>query len=470
MSSKPATGLPLADFIRDHSLEVMAVVTCDLNGVARGKKVPSRRLTADDTTPVRISNLMTMLDCGHMPIPPPAEDDGRWWPSWSEGYTDTRVRTDPDTARVVPWQRDTGLVIGDLERVDGGGELDFMPRPTLRRVLARLAGLGFDTRAACELEFMLFRESAQSAFDKGYRDLVPLWPSPQAYCLTTIGREEETIRRLRDHLEGFGVSVETWGAEAGAGQLEMNFRPRPALAAADEAFLFKHAVKEIAAELGLYATFIPKLAAMGFGNGSHLNLSLWKDDRNAFYRDDGNPPISRAMGQVLAGQVATLREFTLLYAPTAIAYRRFVPYFSPGIVACWGVDNKSVGIRAVTESATLARIEQRTAGADVNPYIQMAGCLAAALHGLENELDPPEPIAADAYADPTLPRVASSLDEAIALFEDSEVANEYLGEDFVRFYAHGRRAEARAFAEATSGEDRSPDVTAWELARYFDMA
>ena len=94
----------------------------------------------------------------------------------------------------------------------------------------------------------------------------------------------------------------------------------------------------------------------------------------------------------------------------------------------------------------------------------------AALHGLENELEPPEPIAADAYADPTLPRVASSLDEAIALFEDSKVANEYLGEDFVRFYAHGRRAEARAFAEATSGEDRSPDVTAWELARYFDMA
>ena len=463
-----AKGSKLEDFINSNSLDVMSVVTADMNGIARGKKVPARKLLGSANAPVRISNIMAMLDCGGMPFPPP-EGDGRWWPSWAEGYTDTRGVVDPDTLRLVPWQQSTGLAICDFERVDGGGQLHYMPRPTLRRLVNKLADLGFETKAANELEFMLFNETAETAAQKHFKNLEPLWSMPQAYCLTTMGRHEDVVRQFRENLEGFGISIETWNAEAGTGQLEMNFPPSNAMAAADEAFLFKHAVREIAAMLGLYASFVPKLALLGFGNGNHLNFSLWKDGKNAFHSGDANRPMSNVLERFLAGITTTLREFTLMYAPTVMSYRRFVPYFSTGMMVSWGLDNKSVATRTVVESPDLTRIEQRTAGADVNPYCLMAACIAAGLHGVENDIALPECTTGDAYADASLKTVPMSMEEAIGLFEQSEVANRYLGEDFVRFYAHGRRAELNAFKLGTEGQNLEEEITDWEFARYFDL-
>ena len=457
----------LEDFIKRNAIEVMSIVTPDLNGIARGKKVPARRVLDGSNAPVRVSNIMAMLDCGGMPFPPP-EDDERWWPSWAEGYSDTRGIVDSNTLRVVPWQQQTGLAICDFERVDGGGELHYMPRSTLRRLVDRLSDLGFETKAANELEFMLFNENAESAAEKQFKDLKPLWTLPQAYCLTTMGRHEEVVRSLRENLEGFGLEIETWNAEGGTGQMEMNLAPRDAMTSADEAFLFKHAVREIAAAMGLYASFVPKLALLGFGNGNHLNFSLWKNGASAFYSGTADAPMSDTMKCFVAGIATSLREFTLMYAPTPMSYRRFVPYFSTGMMACWGYDNKSVAIRTVFESPALTRLEQRTAGADVNPYCLMSACIAAGLHGIENEITLPAAKIGDAYADPSLTTVAMDFEEAIGLFEQSEITNRYLGEDFVRFYAHSRRTELNAFKLATEGQSVEEEITDWEFARYFD--
>jgi len=174
------------------------------------------------------------------------------------------------------------------------------------------------------------------------------------------------------------------------------------------------------------------------------------------------------MRHFVAGVVRTLPEFTLMYAPTINAYRRFVPYFSTGMMLSWGFDNKSNAIRCVTESPSLTRVEQRTAGGDVNPHLLLAACIAAGLHGIDNELEPPPPTRTDAYAKPSLGQVPATIDEAAALFEQSEVANAMLGEDFVRFYAHSRRIESQCFALAMEGiEDEG--VSNWELARYLEM-
>lgn len=458
----------LRQFIRKHKLDTVSVTVADLHGIARGKKVPARRILEGDGSPMRMSNLMVMLDYAGIPHPPPENDD-RWWPSWSEGYADTRMVVDPTTARVVPWQPGTGLVVGDFEHVDGRGLLEYLPRATLARLVRRLADLGLESRAAIEMEFMLFDETHRSVAEKGYRDLVPLWHTPQAYRLTTLGLHDELLSGISRALDEFGLPVETWNVEAGPGQVEINLAPVPALEAADQGFLFKHAVKELAAGRDVYASFISKLSADGFGNGTHLNFSLWRDGENAFHSADTETGMSTLMRHFVAGLVRTLPDFTLMYAPTVNAYRRFVPYFSTGMMLSWGFDNKSNAIRCVTESPSLTRLEQRTAGGDVNPYLLLAACIGAGLHGIDNELEPPPPTESDAYADTSLGRVPSTIDEAVELFERSEVVNAVLGEDFVRFYAHSRRIESQCHASAMDGVD-DEGVSDWELARYLEMA
>lgn len=464
MSDNPES---LKQFIREHKLEAMSVTVPDLHGIARGKKVPARRLLESAASPMRMSNLMVMLDYAGMPHPPPENDD-RWWPSWNEGYADTRMVVDPATARIVPWQPATGLVLGDFEHVDGRGILEYLPRATLKRLLRRLADRGFESRASIEMEFMLLDETHGSVAEKGYRNLKPLWSTPQAYRLTTLGIHDERLSGMSRALEGFGLPVEAWNAEAGPGQVEINLAPAAALDAADQGFLFKHGVKELAAAGELFATFIAKLSPHGFGNGTHLNFSLWREGENAFHSPSSETGMSPVMRHFVAGLVRTLPEFTLMYAPTVNAYRRFVPYFSTGMMLSWGFDNKSNAIRCVTESPSLTRIEQRTAGGDANPYLLLAACIAAGLYGIDNELEPPPPTLGDAYADTGLGRVPATMEQALDLFEASEVANAYLGEDFVRFYAHSRRIECQCFAEATEGVE-ADGVTDWEVARYLEM-
>ena len=454
-------------FIREHDLDTIALTVPDMHGIARGKKVPVRRILESDNSPMRMSNLMVMLDYAGLPHPPPENDD-RWWPSWSEGYADTRMIVDPATVRLVPWQDKTGLLIGDFEHVDGRGELDYLPRATLKRLIDRLSDLGFDTRAAIEMELMLFNETSQSAAEKNFDNLDALWSTPQAYRLTTLGLHDSVISVMRQQLEAFGLPIETWNAEAGPGQVEMNLAPADALQIADQAFLFKHGAKEVAAGQGLLATFISKLTLAGFGNGTHLNFSLWRDGENVFHDSAAEDGMSTLMRQFVSGIVQSLRAFTLMYAPTINAYRRFVPHYSNGMMLSWGYDNKSNTVRCVTESPELTRLEQRTAGGDVNPYLMTAACIAAGLFGIENELDVP-PVLGDAYSDGTLDRVPETLDEAIDLFEQSEITNKYLGEDFVRFYAHSRRVESACFREAIAGGAVPEEVTDWELARYFKM-
>lgn len=458
----------LREFIRRNEIETVAIAGADFHGMARGKKVPAWRILESDSSPMRMSNLLAMLDMSGMPFPPP-DDDDRWWPSWAEGYQDTRAVLDPATVRLVPWQPATCLVLCDFEHVNCKGAVDYYPRETLKRLLARLKGHGFDTLCSTEPEFTLLRESADTVREKNYSNLVPLWPDMSAYSLTTLGKYDGIVDTLRAHLTGLGIPIETWGVEAGPGQIELNIAPVDALRAADDGFLFKHAVKEIAAANDLMATFIPKTAVMGFGNGSHLNFSLWKDGSNAFHSGDFGAPHSTTLKRFASGIASTLREMTLLYAPTVNSYRRFIPYFSAGMTASWGHDNKSVTVRSVTEAPKLTRLEVRTAGADVNPYLQVAAVVAAGLYGLENGVEV-APTLGDAYGDASLAHVPTSIGEAIELFEQSEVANKYLGEDFVRFYALSRRREAEAFAAATAEDVDTSEVTAWEIARYLETA
>ena len=458
----------LLQLIEQHQLDSVSFVASDLHGMARGKHVPAARILDNPGTTVTMSSFMTMMDYVGLPHPPPEGSDA-WWPSWEEGFTDLRMVPDPETARVVPWQDSNALVVCDFFHAEGGWALDFMPRALTRRLEQRIADLGYQTAFSVELEWLLFRESEQSAFDKGYRDLNALSPIAQCYSLTRSGRDAHLVQPIRRQLQEFGIPIEVWSAEFGPGMQEFNLTPEPATAAADTAFLMKHAIREITPSLGLFPIFMAKISMEGFGSGAHINHSLWRDGQPAFYDESAPNRRSKVLMQAVAGQLATLRDFTLLYCPTPNSYRRFAEHFSTGHLIGWAFDNKSVALRTVVDTPSSIRIEQRTAGADANPYLAISACLAGTAYGIENELEPPDPIAGDGYANKSLSPVPTTLDEAIEAFENSEVAKQYFGEDFVRFYAHTRRVELECFNEAVG--DSSPDeISDWELMRYADTA
>lgn len=459
-----ASAVSLGDFVRAHKLQTLALIGADLHGYARGKKVVVD-MSSDDALTVRLPSLFTTLDYANDLTAAPAGDD-QWWPGWGEGFQDIRVVPDAATTRVVPWLEASGLALCEFEHANGSGALDFMPRALLKRLIKHARGLGFEIHAALEYEFTLFAESLNSAHAKNFCQLKPLWPSPQAYVMTTLGQYSQVIEPLRLQLQRFGLPIEGWNTEAGPGQMEINLGAQSALEAADTAFLFKYAVKELAARYGALASFMAQIESAGFGNGGHLNLSLWRDGENLFYADDGERHASKLMQQFIAGVVTSLPEFTLMYAPTPNSYRRFELHELSGMMVAAAQDNKTVAVRCVSETPELTRLEQRTGGADANPYLVLAAMLAAGLHGIEAQLPPVREFAGDAYVDNNLHTVPLDINAAIERFENGAVVKHYLGQDFVRFYAHTRRQEAALFAASGANEVHQA-VSAWERQRYL---
>jgi glutamine synthetase len=372
-----------------------------------------------------------------VPVQRPAGHAG-WFPR--DGYPDMLAIPDLDTARVVPWHDATALVLCDFVDVDGGA-IPVSPRAVLRSVVQRARAMGLEPIAGVELELYLLRETPESVLAKRPSQLVAVEERPSVYGVVTASRTEPFAAAARATLRGYGLAVEACNPESGPGQLEINLRAAPALCAADEAFLLKSAVKEIAARQGLMATFMAKPRSDWPGSSCHLHLSL---------RDATASTMRHFLGGLLAG----MAELTALMAPTPNSYRRFVAHSWAGTTATWGVDNRSAGVRVLGD-----RVEHRQAGADANPYLALAAALAAGLDGVRRECEPPPPVEGDVYASAGAPALPATLAEATDLLERSALAREWLGDDVVEHCVAMRRGELAAQAEA---------VTDWETARYLE--
>ena len=457
----------VSTFIANQGIEYVSVMGVDLHGYPRGKKLSASAFTANPQNPLTLSTLFTMLDCGNYPIEPPL-DSKHWWPSWANGYPDSRACVDPQTFRRVPWQENTGLVICEFEPVNSQYSLDFLPRNVLRKLEAQCLKLGFEPRVGLEIETSLFHQP-NSEESPHYQSLQPLWNGLEAYLVTTLGKHHRALDYCITNLTAFGLVLDSWHSEAGPGQLEISLMPNSAVECADAAFLLKHAMKELAANQNLIASFMAQIFSNGFANGTHANLSLWKDGRNAFHDLKSGTNISTVMSHAAAGLIETMAEFSILFAPTPNSHRRYRRYQWTGTQITWGVDNKSAALRAVTHDTQAARLEHRAPSADANPYLVLAACLAGMLYGIENQLEAPELITGDAYAEPSVRSLDDDYERAITRFANSALANHYFGADFVRFYAHSRAAEWSLFKSnvaATLGEN----VSEWEFQRYFELA
>jgi glutamine synthetase len=273
---------------------------------------------------------------------------------------------------------------------------------------------------------------------------------------------EPVVTEIKRILEASGIMVEGWNVEYGPAQVEVNLGHGAPIEIVDATIVLKYVVKQVASKHGLRATFMPKPYITEAGNGLHIHQSLLgADGRNAFAEEDADPPLrSKLMRRYLSGLLAHQTELQAINCPTINSYKRVEDYsFAPTQVS-WGLDHRLVGVRSTVGRGAATRLECRWASADANPYLVVAGCLAAGAHGLEHDLEVPPMVTGDPHVDESLTRLPTQLAEALAGLERSSFIREAYGEMFADVYPVMLRHELDLFAR---------HVTDWERERYREV-
>jgi len=382
--------------------------------------------------------------------------DGYAISSWERGYGDMAMMPDLDTLRLAPWLPGTAIVTADLTWLDGT-PVNPDPRQVLKRQLARLAEKGLTSFVGTELEFIVFEDGYRDAWKKKYEGLTPASDYNIDYALLASTRMEPLLRDIRNSMDGAGMYCEGVKGECNLGQQEIAFRYTDALGTCDNHSIYKNGAKEIADAHGKSLTFMAKFNERE-GNSCHIHLSVVGEGGDPVMSSkDGKYGFSKLMEHWIAGQLATLRELTLFFAPNINSYKRYVEgSFAPTAVA-WGLDNRTCALRVVGHGRSL-RVENRVPGGDVNQYLAVAALIAGGLYGIEHELELEPIFEGNAYVSDA-PRVPSSLRQATELFAGSEIAVEAFGEDVVAHYLNNARIEQAAYDAA---------ITDWERVRGFE--
>jgi len=383
--------------------------------------------------------------------------DGYAISSWERGYGDMLFEMDMSTLRRTPGQPHSATVQCDLLWMDGSGQVRPSPRSVLKSQASAAADLGCVAIAGTELEFIVFEDSYDAAWDRRYQGLTGANRYNVDYSILGGTRVEPLLREIRNEMYAAGVVVENAKGECNLGQHEIAFLYDEVVRTCDNHSIYKNAAKEIAAAHGQSLTFMAKYDQRE-GNSCHIHLSLRGLDGTMVFADDGRDGgQSQMFDHFLAGILATMRDFTLLYAPNINSYKRFAPgSFAPTAIA-WGQDNRTCALRVVGHGAGL-RVENRLPGGDVNPYLAVAAMLAGGLHGIREQLPLEPAFEGNAYVSDK-PRVPSTLLEARDLFAASAVAEQVFGKDVVEHYVHAADVELLAFNTV---------VTDWERVRGFE--
>lgn len=445
------TQAELNQLVASGDIDTVIVAFTDMQGRLTGKRI-SARLFVEDVAAhgAECCNYLLAVDVDMNTV------NGYAMSSWEAGYGDMVMTPDFSTLRTIPWLPGTALVMADLGWHDGRPVLP-APRSILRGQLDRLAARGMGAVAATELEFLVFDDSYRDAWSKRYRGLTPATDYNIDYAMLASTRMEPLLRDIRLGMEGAGLYCEGVKGECNLGQQEIGFRYDEAMVTCDNHTLYKNGAKEIADQHGKSLTFMAKYDERE-GNSCHIHLSFRGDDGSAVFSDDDDPlGMSPMFRSFIAGQLATLRELTLFYAPNINSYKRFVDgSFAPTAVA-WGMDNRTCALRVVGHGHGM-RMECRAPGGDVNQYLAVAALIAGGLHGIDRALELPEPCSGNAYTSGA-ERLPTTLAEAAALFAESAVARDAFGDEVVEHYLNNARVELAAFNSA---------VTDWERVRGFE--
>lgn len=315
--------------------------------------------------------------------------------------------------RSNPWDERSQIVVAQLRELDGAASA-LCSRSALRGVLGLAATNGLEIRAAAELEFFLLDPASKR----------PVFDEIHNYSITKAAELEYVLGPVRNELSRMDIPIEAVNPEYAGGQIEVNIRYEQALAAADSAILARHFIREVTRSRGLDATFLAKPWTDRAGSGMHIHQSLWRDGQNVM-QESGD--LSRIGRSYLAGLLRHMRELALLGSPTPNAYHRRADYsFAPTVIA-WGIDNRTLAVRAIVESPEATRVEHRDASSDCNVYLAMAGQFAAGLQGVRERMVPSAPVTGDAYLRDDLEKLPQTFHEAFQLFRESSFARRTLG-------------------------------------------
>jgi len=443
--------------IAERGIETIKIGGPDLDGAFRGKRVPARLFLDGLEHGFAQCDVIFGWDIAEELVP------NLRFTGWESGYPDIIGHPDLATFRVVPWETGVASVICDYSD-EQGVPTAVAPRQVLRRVLDRGAAQGYRLQLAAELEFRVFRETAQSLRTKKWENLEPLSPSNSCYGIARATGDDFLFARIRKMMEEHDIPIEGYNREHGPGMYEMNLVHASGVAAADQTMLFRTGVKEMCQQEGLTASFMAKWSDQEDGSSGHLHQSLWTADgtRNLFHDAAADHRLSETARHYAAGVLATLPEFCALYAPNINSYKRHVIGTWAPTSVTWGVETRTTAIRMVPGSANSTRIENRVPGADVNPYLGLAATVAGGLHGVARKLAMPPAARGNAYALSVaeahpLPR---TLGEAVERFAASELARDWFGEEFVEHFVAMRRWEAQQYNRV---------VDRWQRERYLEM-
>ena len=431
----------------EHDVHTVELAVPDTQGHLRGKRIPAQRfLDSVHSAGANIADAMFVFDMQN-------DLPDNEFVNMDTGYLDAHIVPDNTTGRILTHRPGYALVFGDALN-EHGDPHPLAPRAVLAAQIERCRAAGLEPVVATELEFFLCNP-----------DWTPVQEHIQYSSLTDGMEFEPVLADMRAALLGAGIEVEGSNSEYGPGQFEINTGPADAMTTADNTALFKSIVKQVAVQHGYRATFMPKPWADQGGSGMHVHTSLIEKKKNAFAKcKDGEP--NELMRKWLGGLLEHAEAMTLLGAPTTNGPKRIREYtFAPTHV-CWGLDNRTVLARCIAESGSGAnRVEFRSAGADANPYLIIAGLLAAGTDGIERSLDPGAMSEGDMYGNPgDCTALPTDLAGAIAAFEGSDLAGR-LGDTFGRSYVSIAQAEVALAAENNTDPD---DVNDWERERFIE--
>ena len=439
-----------------NATKVKLAIT-DIDGILRGKVISIEKFKGILNSHFGFCNVVFGWDSADV-----SYENGTF-SGWHTGYPDTDAFVDINTFRNIPWDDEIPFFLADFSgQKVSDKSVPVCPRTLLKQVKNQLEDeFGFKASFSQEFEWFNFEETPENLANKHFTDPKPMTPGMFGYSVLRSSQKNYFFNDLFDLLREFNVPLEGIHTETGPGVYEAAITYSDILEAADRAVLFKTSVKEIASKHGLMASFMAKWNEQLPGCSGHVHQSL-SDGTNNLFHDDKDPnKMSETFKHYLAGQLHCLPHILPMFAPTINSYKRLVEGAWAPTTLTWGIDNRTVALRALPGGSKSSRLECRVPGSDTNAYLAMAACLASGMYGLKHKLKLDQSATSgNGYEEFSYGKLPANLWEATQNMKSSDIAKELFGEGFVQHLVETREWEWKEHAKA---------VTDWEMKRYFEI-
>lgn len=453
----------LQDWLDRHHVDVVRTHATNLDGIGIGKYIHRHKFAKALPHGHTIADVSLSMDLAGMP------HLTFWHEQRLPAFGDIHLR--PDLGTLISDGTDPNLGHCICDFADADGEpLRLCPRSTLKRMVNELEQAGYAMKASFELEFYLFDESFADIRRKQYKDLAAVGASKlqTIYFLRNAYHATAFMNEVTKRLDWKGIAWEGWNDEGGTGQVELNLEPNDPVAIADTVVRTKQILYEVAVDLDMAVTFMPRVGA-GYGSGMHIHHSLMRDGQPAMYDASSADHRPAMLQDWIGGLIATLPAAVSFLCPTINSYRRMVDFSAVPMVATWAKDNKSTALRLIGHSAAASRVEYRIGASDLNPYLALAVIIAGGLAGIRERLSPGAEFDKLAWGLPSrYERLPDTISKAAEVLSKDRLLKEVLGEDLVEYWVKSREHEWLSFY-TEGGDPEANTATPWEFERYFEV-